>query len=244
MKYPFQGISGLRRIAGLGLCCAALAISGTPLGAPIFENEQLRYSINWPSGLSLGEAAMESSRDKGAADVAPRLHLEFDVDASVPGFAVTDRYHSEASADFCSVEFDRAAHHGPKKTDEKTTFDSSGTATRETTGGGKSEMKTSSCGKDALAFLYYVRRELSQGRVPAPQTVYFGAPYEVRMAFAGTQTIKLGDKQVEADRITASIKGAASEVGFEVFFLKDAARTPALVRVPLALGTFSMELER
>jgi len=44
--------------------------------------------------------------------------------------------------------------------------------------------------------------------------------------------------------VTASVKGSASEIGFEVFFLKDAARTPALVRVPLALGTFSMELVR
>jgi hypothetical protein len=80
--------------------------------------------------------------------------------------------------------------------------------------------------------------------MPAPQTVFFGAPYEIRLVFAGTQNIKLGDKQVEADRVTASVKGSASEIGFEVFFLKDAARTPALVRVPLALGTFSMELVR
>lgn len=237
-KYPF------RKVMGLVFACAALASSGTPLGPPTFENEQLRYSVNWPSGLSLGEAQLESSRDKGTADVAPRLHLQFDLDAAVPGFSVTDRYHSEASPDFCSVEFQRTASHGQKKTDEKTSFDPSGTATRQTTGGGKSEMKTAACGKDALAFLYYVRRELSQGRMPGPQTVYFGAAYEIRMAFAGTQTIKLGDKQVEVDRVTASVKGAASEVGFEVFFLKDAARTPALVRVPLALGTFSMELVR
>jgi len=238
LKYPF------RKIAGLTLAFAALASSGTPLGPPTFDNEQLRYSINWPSGLSLGEAELGSSLDKGTADVAPRLHLDFNLDAAVPGFSVTDRYHSEASPEFCSVEFQRTASHGQKKADEKTTFDASGTATRQTTGGGKSEMKTPACGKDGLAFLYFVRRELSQGRMPAPQTVYFGAAYEVRLAFAGTQTIKLGEKQVEADRVTGSIKGTASEVGFEVFFLKDTARTPALVRVPLALGTFSMELVR
>ena len=163
----------------------------------------------------------------------------------MPGFTVTDRYRSDASADFCSVEFQRTSSHGPKKSDEKTTFDQpAGTATRQTNGGGKSELKTPSCGKDALAFLYYVRRELSQGRMPAPQTVFFGAAYEVRLAFAGTQSIRVGEKQVEADRVTASVKGAASEISFEVFFLKDAARTPALVRVPLALGTFSMELVR
>jgi hypothetical protein len=163
----------------------------------------------------------------------------------VPGFSVSDRYRSQASSEFCSVEFQRTATHGQKKTDEKTTFDQqASTATRQTTGGGKSELKTPTCGRDALTFLYYVRRELSQGRIPAPQTVFFGAAYEVRLAFVGTQSIRLGDKQVEADRVTAAVKGTASDISFDVFFLKDAARTPALVRVPLALGTFSMELVR
>ena len=234
-----------RRLIGLALSFAVLASSGTPVGPPTFENEQLRFSINWSSGLSLGEAQLGSLREKASSDSAPRLHLEFNLDAAVPGFSVTDRYRSEASADFCSVEFQRSATHGQKKTDEKTTFDQqAGTAIRQTTGGGKSELKTSSCGRDALAFLYYVRRELSQGRMPGPQTVFFGAAYEIRLVFAGTQSIRLGEKQVDADRVTASVKGAASEIGFEVFFLKDAARTPALVRVPLPLGTFSMELVR
>jgi hypothetical protein len=53
-----------RKIAGVALCCAALASPGTPIGPPSFENEQLRYNVNWPSGLSLGEAQLGSSRDK------------------------------------------------------------------------------------------------------------------------------------------------------------------------------------
>jgi uncharacterized protein DUF3108 len=133
--------------------------------------------------------------------------------------------------------------HGSKKGEEKTTFDQqAGSATRETKGGGKTELTTSSCAKDALTYLYYVRHELSQGRLPAPQTVYFGAPYQVRVEFAGTQTIRIGETALEADRLTATAKGPSSDISFEVFFLKDAARTPALVRVPLSLGTFSMEL--
>jgi hypothetical protein len=92
--------------------------------------------------------------------------------------------------------------------------------------------------------LYYVRQELSQGRMPPQQAVYFGAPYDIRLEFMGTQRIPLGEAQVEADRVTASVKGPSSEINFEVFFLKDRARTPVLVRVPLALGTFSMELVR
>jgi len=87
-----------------------------------------------------------------------------------------------------------------------------------------------------------VRHELGQGRLPAAQTVYFGAPYQVRLEFAGTQAIRMGDKNVEADRLKASAKGPSSEISFEIFFLKDTGRTPALVRVPLSLATFTMEL--
>jgi hypothetical protein len=239
MSYPFQ------ELVAPVLFVAAFAISAAPAGAPVFENEQLRYNINWPSGLSLGEAQLRASLVKAAPDAVGRLHLEFALDAGIPGFAVSDQYRSEASPEFCSGEFQRTTQHGPKKTDEKTTFDpQQSTASRETAAGGKSELKTSACSKDALTFLYYVRHELSQGRIAPHQTVFFGAPYDMRIEFMGTQRIPLGDQQVEADRVTATVKGPSSELSFEVFFLKDQARTPALVRVPLALGTFSMELVR
>lgn len=238
MKY-FQKLPSLLSLT------AALTISGAPLSAPDFENEQLHYTINWPSGLSLGEAQLRATISKPAPDAAGRLHLEFDVDAGIPGFSVTDRYRSETSSELCSGEFQRTARHGQKKTEEKTTFDpQNGPASRETEGGGKSELKTPACAKDALAFLYYVRRELSQGRIPPHQTIFFGAPYDIRIEFTGTMRVQIAEKQVEADRVTASVKGPASEISFEVFFLKDRTRTPALVRVPLALGTFSMELVR
>jgi hypothetical protein len=227
------------------LLCGAFSFMASSATAPRFDSENLSYSINWPSGLSLGESHLTASRAKAAADGAGNLHLEFGVDAAVPGFQAQDRYRAEASGGFCSTEFDRKAQHGKKTTEEKTTFDASNeTATRETNGGGKTELSVSNCAKDALTYLYYVRNELSQGRLPATQTVYFGAPYEVRLEFAGTQSIRIGDSNVDADRLTASAKGPASEINFEIFFLKDAARTPALVRVPLALGTFSMELLR
>ena len=223
---------------------AVLALSAAPVSGPAFENEQLRYNINWPSGLSLGEAQLSASYTKPGSD-AGRLHLAFRVDAAIPGFTVSDQYRSETSADFCSGEFQRTTLHGQKKTDEKTTFaQNSGTATRETAGGGKSEMSASQCAKDALAFLYFVRHELSQGRIPPQQTIFFGAPYDIRLEFMGTQQIRLGENQVEADRMAATVKGPASGISFDVFFLKDKARTPALVRVPLSIGTFSMELVR
>ena len=226
------------------LCIFALAYPASTATAPKFSHEQLHYSINWSSGLSLGEGQLQSSRTK-AGDGLDRLALEFTLDAAVPGFQVKDDYKSEATTGFCSIFLDRKFTHGKKKADEKTTFDpEKGTAVRHTNGGGKSDLKTGVCGKDALAYLYFLRQELSQGRLPPSQPVYFGSAYQLRVEFAGTQTIKLADTSVEADRLKASLKGASSDINFEVFFLKDAARTPALVRVPLSLGTFSMELVR
>jgi hypothetical protein len=222
---------------------ASLALPGLPASIPAQQNESLRFSVNWPSGLSLGEGQLHATQARTAAGAPGRLNFEFSLDAGIPGFHVLDSYHSEASDSYCSAEFEKKFVHGNKKSDEKTIFDaSSGTATRETKGGGKTELKTPSCGKDALAFLYYVRHELSQGRLPEPQTVFFGAPYEISLQFGGTRNIKIGDKSIEADRLLASLKGRSSETHFEIFFSKAPARTPLLVLVPLTLGTFSMEL--
>jgi hypothetical protein len=235
MKYPYV-------VRGALLLCAALA-GAVPSAAPVFKNEQLRYSINWPSGLSLGEAQLGATSSKGPEDSSGHFNFTFDIDAGVPGFSVSDRYRAQAVDDFCSSEFLRTTKHGPKKIDEKLTFDQShNTVSRGAVGGEDTQTSASSCARDALTFLYYARRELSQGRIPATQTVFLGAQYKIRLEFAGTQSIRLADKPVEADRVTASAKGPASDISFEVFFLKDAARTPALVRVPLPLGTFSMEL--
>lgn len=225
------------------LAIAGLAVTAAPASAPTFDGEQLHYNINWPSGLSLGEAQLRSTREKPTPKSEERYTFEFSLDAGIPGFHVTDRYRSEASKDFCSLSFDKNLVHGKKKTDEKETFDpEKATATRETKDGGKSDLSTPACAKDALDFLYFVRRELAQGRLPPRQQVFFGAAYDVRLEFAGTQMIKLGDNSVEADRLNGSLKGPQSDASFELYFLKDAPRTLALVRVPLEVGTFSMEL--
>jgi hypothetical protein len=48
----------------------------------------------------------------------------------------------------------------------------------------------------------------------------------------------------QADRFSARVKGPASEHSIEIYFARDPARTPVLVRVPFPLGIFSMELVR
>ena len=237
MKYPFVGITPL-------IFLAALALFAAPVSESTLPNETLRYSINWPSGLSLGEATLSAVGSEQVAGQAqpPRINLKFDIDAGVPGFTVSDRFHSTASAKLCSAEFEKNTSHGSKKVDDKETFDLDTGAVTRGSGDGKSEILANTCGKDALAFLYFLRQELSQGRIPSKQTVFFGAPYEISLKSEGTESVKIANKEVETEHLKASVDGPGSSISFDLFFLQDKARTPALVKVPLALGTFSMEL--
>jgi hypothetical protein len=202
--------------------------------------ESLRYSINWASGLSLGEATLRADKGKETWD------FEVTMDASIPGFALRDRYHSGATPDLCSLQLEKSFTHGNRKADEKVTFDQQNhTASRETqNGGGKSDVSISACAKDALTFMQFARSELAQGRLAPQQAVVFGAIYNVRIEYTGAQRIKVGDQAADADRILATIKGPTTDLTVEIFFARDAARTPLLARIPLALGTFTVELIR
>jgi hypothetical protein len=224
--------------SALGLVGAAAAQTGFP-----FQEESLHYTINWPSGLSLGEANLTAHKTATGWDFSVTL------DASVPGFAVKDEYTSSMTAGYCSTELKRNILHGGKTSREKTVFDQEhGTAHRATelpSNGGFSDVKTGPCGRDALAFLYFARKELGQGRVPPAQQVFFGSAYSVNQTYTGAQTITLADKKPEVtDHLVFAVKGPKAEFTVEVFYARDAARTPLLVRIPQAAGTLSMELVR
>jgi len=231
------------------LSCAAAFAAEAPAPTPTltgfpFTNESLRYIVNWPSGLTLGEAIMTAARSK-AANGTEHWDFKLALDASVPGFGVSDSYRAASSTELCAMAFEKELAHGSRKTHEFVDFDSHAlVARRHTPGGGQSEVSTSSCARDALTFLYYTRRELGQGRIPPNEDVVFGAQYQVQMQYKGAQSVKAGRQSTEADCVQVLLKGPASETMFEMFFARDAARTPLLVRVPLALGTFSLELAR
>jgi len=232
-----QTLSSVVLVAALALAPAAVAQTGFP-----FQDESLHYNVNWPSGLSLGEAVFTAHHKVGAWDLAMTL------DAGIPGFAVADKIRSSATDDVCSLELERDLSQGARKTDEKDTFDQKkGEATRTTVfpaGGGKSTFSIPACARDAMAFLYFARRELGQGRVPPAQQAFFGSAYSVRMDYTGAQTITVSDKPSVTDHLVVSVKGPKSDFSFEMFFARDAARTPLLIRVPLSVGAFSMELVR
>jgi hypothetical protein len=224
----------------------ALSSAAAPVSAPAptgfpFADEELNYSINWPSGISLGEAHLHAKRS--GANWSFGLNL----DAGVPGYAVKDTYRSNIVPDFCSTSFDRSASHGSRSTQERETIDRDrALATRLTLSkdGGKSEIAVPACVKDALSYLYYARRELGQGRVPAAQQILFGGLYLIRVDYTGAPMIKVNDKQVQADKVTCIIRAGISEYKFDMYFARDPARTPLLISAPLAMGKFSMELIR
>jgi hypothetical protein len=232
--------------------CALIALCALSFGAPSqpatpppltgfpFTDEDLTYSVNWPSGIHLGEAHLH------AKHAAQKWNFTFSLDAGVPGFQVKDTYHGETATEFCSTSFDRHTVHGSRETEDKETIDRNrGIAARVTKGdGGTSDVPVPDCVKDALTYLFFTREELGQGRVPASQKILFGGLYQMTLAYAGGPMIPIAGKQVQSDEVLGTVTGPASEFKFEMYFARDPARTPLLVKVPLAMGAFSMELVR
>jgi hypothetical protein len=210
-----------------------------PAKPKVSKSESLKYNLNWPSGLSLGEAILSAT----PSDTL--LSFGFQMDASVPGFSLSESVDSRATPDYCSSLLYKRGTRGSRKVDERTEFDPAKmTATRQTEGGGKTELTTPACAKDALTFIYFLRRELAAGRLPQQQKVYYGGAYAVSVKFVGNERVVIGSEASEAEKITATVKGPASEFTADLFFAKDAIRTPLLVRVPLKVGQFSLELIR
>lgn len=211
--------------------CAVLLILFHPAQA-----ESLRYNLKWPSGLSLGEATFTSNL------TASGNLSTFDLDASLPAYTLQDRYTSSTSAQSCTIQFTRHTTHGQKKSNEQITVSPEGRITRETAnGGGKTELPQASCPHDPLALLLALRRDYAQ---PA-QSVLFGQSYPVRFEAAQPETITLNEKSTAADKLICILTLPKSgDYRVELFFLKDSQHTPALIRAPFALGTFSMELVR
>lgn len=208
-------------------------------GTPFARGEALNYAVNWPSGLGLGEAQLKAGGGE------PGWQFEMHIDASLPGFEIRDNYRSSASEKFCSESLEKEFVHGTRKGKEKVRYNAQKhVAERETSGGGKSELSVPDCVKDGLTFLYFLRRELAAGRIPPPQAINFGAPYQMTATYADSPQIEVGGVRQPADRVQVSFRGPASEHTFEIYFGRDPARTPLLMRVPFPLGTFALELVR
>ena len=240
MRILFAFVLSLGSLIAQPATAAKTKTPASPKAVSFPQKEALRYVLNWESGLSLGDAQLTANP---AAGDAGNWEFSLQMQAAVPKFPIAEFARSLASSNFCTLESEKKAVRGQHKADEKTTFEPRLLkATRQTINGGKSEIPVSPCAKDALAFFYYLRHELAQGRLPQPETVFYGAPYQIGVQYIGTQKLKAGDEVVDAERIGVSIKGPVVKQNVEILFLKDAVRTPARVRVILPAGAITMDL--
>ena len=218
---------------------AAPKLTGFP-----WQNETLHYTVSYQSGLSIGDVTFTASKTGSG------WNFHVTTSAGVPGFNINDAYRSSTgpAPDLCSVSLERDTSHGSKVGKEKTTFDQqAGSAERVTLlpeGGGRTTFNIGTCARDAVAYAYFAREELGQGRVPPSLTTYFGSAYSVTTTYTGSEDITAGNKRTTTDHLNISVKGPRSDFHFEVFYARDPARTPLEIRVPLSLGTFSLDLVR
>ena len=237
-------MKSFRRILLLALACAPPILAADQLTGFPFQNETLHYRVIWPGGGSLGDVTMTAHQADGGG-------WDFDMSTAVgiPVVPISDEYKSTASGvDLCSSTLRREISHGSKKVIEETGFDQKANEAQRRTlvpaGGGRSEFAIPICGRDALTFQYFARREMGQGRVPPAGRVFFGSGYDVKMVYTGAQDVPVAGKPVVTDHVNVSVKGPASDFTFEIFYARDAARTPLLIKIPVSAGTVSLELVR
>jgi hypothetical protein len=233
-----------RRILLCALISAPLLPAADQWTGFPFQNETLRYRVIWPGGKALGEVTMGAHKTaEGGWD------FDMSTNVAIPIVPIADTYKaSSATFDFCSVTLTREISHGNKRVVERTQFDQKrNQAMRQTTvpaGGGKTELALPTCGRDALTYVYFARREMGQGRIPPAGKVFFGSPYEVKTNYTGAMEIPVAGKPKTTDKLEVSVKGPASEFKVEVYYDRDAARTPLLIKIPVTIGTVSLELVR
>ena len=196
------------------------------------------YEITWPSGLSLGEAQFSAIKE------GEGWSFEAVIRAALPTMDINDEYHSRTDGELCSKELIKKVRHDKKRLDESVTYDQKNLKARRSVAGVAKlkEVDIPPCGRDGLAFLYYLRRELAVGRVPPPDDLNFGPQYQVVATYAESIEVEVAGKRSMADRMLVDLTGPNSQHSFEIFVGKDKARTPLLIRIPFDLGTFSLKL--
>jgi len=205
--------------------------------ATFSDGEHLSYEVTWPSGLGLGQTSfLASATTEG-------WNFKMSVQASLPILEIQDEYHAKATTKLCSTEFSKDTVHGQKKVTERVRFNQrTHKATRKTITGGESTFSIPPCARDSLTFLYFLREQLATGRIPPPDDIYFGAQYQIVVTHLESRYIGIANARYLTDRILITIQGPKSEFEFEIFFSKDEARTPLLIRIPFEAGTFSLRL--
>lgn len=227
------GVLGILLGAALGVARAAAA------EFPPFESgERLVYRLLWPSGIPLGEAVFEVSRqDK-------ELHFDVTLDARLPQYSVRYHFSSVATQEgLCSLRYQQSMKDGPRNTEETIEFDQTAHRARRTGGQQPGSSEIPECARDPLTFIYYVRSQLAAGQLPASGSVQAGRNLTVRLESSGSETVSVLGTPRPAEKLQVTIPRGNSERTVAVWFAPDATRTPLRVTVPTTLAEFRAELE-
>ena len=236
-------MSGFRRLA---LCLlgslwwAALSpLRGAAAEFPPFEaGEKLVYRLLWPSGITLGEAVFEVSRQ------GEELHFEVTVEARLPQYRVSYHFSSVATKEgLCSLRYQQTMKDGPRSAEETIEFDQSAHRARRTGGRQPGSVEIPECARDPLTFFYYTRSRLAAGQPAESGSVHLGRNLTVRLDASGLETVNVLGTPRRAEKLQASFPARNSERTVEIWLAPDAARIPLRFTVPTSLAEFRAELE-
>ena len=159
------------------------------------------------------------------------------MEAAVPGFACAKAAKATATTDFCSLELEKNATRGKRNVDETTTFDQKGLRPSQDEQGRQDGADDSRLRERCPDFrlLPPPRARRGSPSAGAERVLRRGLPGPGACTPARRRFVS-AEKLLEADRIAADIKGPASEITADLFFARDAARTPLLIQAPLAIG--------
>lgn len=237
-RHRFRQALAAGAIAAACLHAAPLAAQA-PLG-PIPAQEELRYSVYWPSGLSFGTAEFR------ARFTDPGWRFEFELQASLPRIEINDRVVSRADSQMCGQEFEKHILHGSKRANELLRFRPNVVERinlQRAEESRPSVIPVQDCARDALAFLYFLRTELAAGRIPPPSTVFFGAGYRIRLEHSQTRWLTWDGERQLTDEIRVSVRGPASEHELSAYFGRDDSRAPLLFQMQFDADRFTMRLQ-
>ena len=231
--------SSVARLVPVAIILFTASLPGQEASVPFPEDERLRYVLAWPSGLGFGSAEFH------ARQADPGWRFEMNLQASLPELEIDDAFLARADANLCSSEFQKHVRHGKKRVHELLRFGPQAiertnldTEVLESLG----TIPVNGCARDALVFLYHLRRDLASGRIPPATDVFFGPGYRVALEFAQTRWLAWNGERRLSDEIKFEVRGPASEHTFSIHFGRDSARTPLLFRVVFEGEQFTMRL--
>ena len=205
---------------------------------PLQQGETLRYRLQWPSGLTLGEATLR------AIPSGKEVRLELTVEAGLPQYTLRDTFSAVATQeDLCSLQFRQEISEGARQRVETIEFDLSARQATHTRGNQTTTMAVPPCPRDPLTFLYYVRREAAAGRPVTSGAVQLKNGVAVQIVPGDQESVSVSGQAKQAEHYVVTYTGPGSARTFHLWLSPDAARAPVRIQAPFSLAVFTAELQ-